>query len=81
MTSVPEGWFPLTTLPPEGEPVEGLLSDGTTTAAEYWAGPDERPDWGGWGWDMTLRFASGDWTPDLDLVAWRRNHQSTESVA
>lgn len=63
-------WRALSIIPEDGELVEGKLSDGSITEAEYWCGPDERPDWGGWAWDGTAQFAGAN-DPNVELIAWR----------
>lgn len=69
--SVPEGWRSLDDIPDSDDTVEGLLSNGAIVDAEYWEGPDERPDWSGWAFDMLGQLVEHDWRQELDLIAWR----------
>lgn len=70
-----EGWRPLSELPGNGEQVEGLLSDGHTTEAEWW-GPvpealwDAKGDGSGWAYSAT-GFLSPEWDNGVTLIGWR----------
>lgn len=69
--SAAEGWRSLDDLSEDGVPVEGLLSNGRVTEAEWW-GPvplelqTTDSDGSGWAWDC-----GGWYDTDTHLIAWR----------
>jgi hypothetical protein len=69
--TAPDGWLPLAQPPTDGEDVEGLLSNGRTTEAEWWGSVPEElrdasGDGSGWAWSDGLTFC-----PEVTIVAWR----------
>lgn len=69
-----EEWLTMDSAPMDGTGITVLLSNGHQIYAEYWSGPDEHPEWGGWGWDGTEDFLNGrnvDEDYDAEWVGWK----------
>lgn len=68
-----DGWRPIETAPMDGRSILVKLSSGRECLAEYWAGPEENEDWGGWAVQMTNSFIEGTINDDCDadMVAWK----------
>lgn len=67
-------WKPMETAPRDGAGFEVLLSNGSIVYAEYWDGPSDHPEWGGFAYCMTSSFCRGTLHGDIeaDRVGWRR---------
>jgi hypothetical protein len=74
-------WQPIETIPRDGSRVIVKLSTGREVEAEYWDGPDEHPDWGGWAWNGTPSFCAGTTRKDSDAewTGWKRAPDETVS--
>ena len=77
----PDGWRPLADPAEDGEPVEGLLSDGRVTEAEWW-GPVPEELWDAAGDGSGLAWAASfDDRPDSPtLIGWRPYSSAKQEV-